>query len=91
MSNMITLHKVVWHDASGGSNAGWRDLSELKQITAAIAVSSGVIIHEDDDLLIICPHILLEDGQVVQGDAEIAIPKAWIISNEKLLAFPAGD
>jgi hypothetical protein len=91
MSNMITLHKVVWHDASGGSNAGWRDLSELKQITAAIAVSSGVIIHKDDDLLIICPHILLEDGQVVQGDAEIAIPKAWIISNEKLLAFPPGD
>ena len=91
MSNMITLHKVVWHDASGGSNAGWRDLSELKQITAAIAVSSGVIIHEDDDLLIICPHILLEDGQVVQGDAEIAIPKAWIISNEKLFAFPPGD
>ena len=91
MSNMITLHKIVWHDASGGSNTGWRDISELKQITAAIAVSSGVIIHEDDDLLIICPHILLEDGQVVQGDAEIAIPKAWIISNEKLLAFPAGD
>ena len=88
---MITLHKIVWHDASGGSNTGLRDLSELKQITAAIAVSSGVIIHEDDDLIIICPHILLEDGQVVQGDAEIAIPKAWIISNEKLLAFPPGD
>lgn len=91
MSNMITLHKIVWHDASGGSNTGWRDLSELKQITAAIAVSSGVIIHEDDDLIIICPHILVEDGQVAQGDAEIAIPKAWIISNEKLLAFPPGD
>ena len=91
MSNMITLHKVVWHDASGGSNAGWRDVDELKKITAAIAVSSGVIINEDDELVIICPHVLLEDGKAVQGDAEIAIPKAWIISNEKLLALPPGD
>ena len=91
MSNIITLHKIVWHDASGGSNTGWRDIDELKKVTAAIAVSSGVIIHEDETIIIICPHILLEDGQVVQGDAEIAIPKAWIISNETLLAFPPGD
>ena len=70
---------------------GWRDINELKQITAAIAVSCGMVIHEDDELVIICPHMLLEDGKAVQGDAEIAIPKAWIISNEKLLALPPGD
>jgi hypothetical protein len=50
-----------------------------------------MVIHEDDDLIIICPHMLLEDGKAIQGDAEIAIPKAWIISNEKLLALPPGD
>lgn len=88
---MVTLSKIVWHDASGGSNMGWRDINELKQITAAVAVSCGMIIHEDDDLIIICPHMLIEDGQAIQGDAEIAIPKAWIISNEKLLALPPGD
>ncbi len=88
---MVTLTKIVWHDASGGSNTGWRDINELKQITAAIAVSCGMVIHEDDELIIICPHMLLEDGKAVQGDAEIAIPKAWIISTEKLLALPPGD
>ena len=91
MSDTITVHKIVWHDASGGSNTGWRDISELKQMTAAIAMSSGVIIHEDDDIIIICPHILLEDGQIVQGDAEIVIPKAWIISKEPAYFYPIGD
>ena len=88
---MVTIHKVVWYDASGGANTGWRDISELKQITTAIAVSCGIIIHEDDDIIIICPHMLLEDGKPVQGDASLAIPKAWIISNEKMLGFPPGD
>ncbi len=88
---MVTLTKILWHDASGGSNVGWRDINELKQITAAIAVSCGMVIHEDDEVVIICPHMLLEDGKAVQGDAEIAIPKAWIISTEKLLALPPGD
>tara|TARA_Y100000114_G_scaffold114624_1_gene108713 strand:- start:80 stop:346 length:267 start_codon:yes stop_codon:yes gene_type:complete len=88
---VVTLTKILWHDASGGSNVGWRDINELKQITAAIAVSCGMVIHEDDEVVIICPHMLLEDGKAVQGDAEIAIPKAWIISTEKLLALPPGD
>lgn len=70
---------------------GWRDIDELKKITAAIAVSCGMVIHEDDDIVIICPHMLLEDGKAIQGDAEIAIPKAWIISKENLLALPPGD
>lgn len=70
---------------------GWRDISELKKVTAAIAVSCGMIIHEDDDIIIICPHMLLEDGKATQGDAEIAIPKAWIISRENLLGLPPGD
>ena len=70
---------------------GWRDIDELKKVTAAIAVSCGMIIHEDDDIVIICPHMLLEDGKAIQGDAEIAIPKAWIISKENLLALPPGD
>jgi hypothetical protein len=88
---VVTLTKIVWHDASGGSNMGWRDIDELKKITAAIAVSCGMVIHEDDDIVIICPHMLLEDGKAIQGDAEIAIPKAWIISKENLLALPPGD
>jgi len=88
---VVTLTKIVWHDASGGSNMGWRDINELKQITAAVAVSCGMVIHEDDDIIIICPHMLLEDGKAIQGDAEIAIPKAWIISKENLLALPPGD
>lgn len=88
---MVTIHKIVWRDASGGSNVGWRDIEELKKITSALAVSCGIIVYEDKDTIIICPHFLVEDGVAVQGDAEIAIPKSWIISNEKMLGFPPGD
>jgi hypothetical protein len=88
---VVTLTKILWHDASGGSNMGWRDIDELKKVTAALALSCGMIIHEDDDTIIICPHMLLEDGKPVQGDAEIVIPKTWIISKENLLGLPPGD
>ena len=88
---MVTLHKIIWQDASGGSNVGWRDIDELKQKTTAKAISCGVIVHEDDTTVIICPHVLVENNEPVQGDAELAIPQSWIISKEALLPFPPGD
>ena len=88
---MVTLHRVVWRDAAGGSNMGWRAMSELKDHKTATVVSCGAIIHEDDEKIIICPHMIIEDDQISEGDAEIAIPKSWIISNMKMATFPSGD
>ncbi len=41
---------------------GWRSLSDLKEQKTATVVSCGVIIHEDDEKIIICPHMILEDN-----------------------------
>jgi hypothetical protein len=28
---MVKIYRVVWEDAQGGANVGWRELSELTQ------------------------------------------------------------
>jgi len=81
---MVDIYCVVWHDAQGGTNVGWRDIDELKTLTPAIAVSVGTVLHQDEYRLIICPHVLLEEGQITEGDAEIVIPAAWINSVTKI-------
>ena len=88
---MVTIHRVVWRDAVGGSNTGWRPLSELMEQGVATVISCGAIIHEDEEKIIICPHIIVEDEKIIEGDAEITIPKDWIISNMKMATFPPGD
>ena len=81
----MDIYRVVWKDAQGGANVGWRDVEELKNIEVAIAVSCGVILVDDAERLVICPHFLLDDeGKIEQGDAEIVIPKQWVVSCDLL-------
>jgi hypothetical protein len=88
---VVTLHKVIWRDAAGGSNMGWRSIIALKEIETATVISCGAIIYEDDEKIIICPHMIIENDEISEGDAEIAIPKSWIVSNLKMAVFPEGD
>ena len=77
----MDIYRVVWKDAQGGANTGWRDLEELKQTEVAIAISCGTILVDDAERLVVCPHVLLDDeGKIEQGDAEIVIPKQWVVS-----------
>lgn len=77
---MVKICKVVWKDAQGGANVGWRSLDELTESKVATAVSIGVILVDDDEKIIVCPHLLVEDDVIDQGDAEIVIPKQWVMS-----------
>ena len=89
---MITLYRVVWEDAHGGSNMGWRPLSDLMDRDVVTVISCGAILHEDDEKIIICPHMIVsDDGEIEEGDAEISIPKSWVRSIMKLATFPPGD
>jgi hypothetical protein len=76
--------QVVWKDAQGGANVGWRELDELTQAKVATAVSCGAVLVNDEDKIIICPHMLVEDGKITEGDAELVIPKQWVVSMEEL-------
>ena len=81
---MVKIYKVVWKDAQGGANVGWRELEELTQAKVATAVSCGAILINDEDKIIICPHMLITNGEIIQGDAELVIPKQWVTSIEEL-------
>ena len=81
---MVDVYCVVWQDAQGGSNVGWRDLDELKNAELATAVSVGVLLHKDSKKIVVCPHFLLENGKITQGDAEIVIPTSWVNSITKV-------
>ena len=69
---------------------GWRELSELTQAKVATAVSCGAVLVNDEEKVIICPHVLVEDGNITEGDAEIVIPKQWVISIDELEAVSHG-
>ena len=81
---MVKIYKVVWKDAQGGANVGWRELDELTQAKVATAVSCGAVLVQDEEKIVICPHMLVEDGEIIEGDAELVIPKQWVVSTEEL-------
>lgn len=78
----MKLALIEWIDANGGVRTGWRELSDLTRREGALAVSMGRIIKETGKEIILLPHWLPEgktmDGEVHQGDGEIAIQKNWI-------------
>ena len=81
---MVDLYCGVWKDAQAGSNVGWREVEELTKIEVATAVSCGAILLNDEEKLIICPHLLVEDNKIIEGDAELVIPQQWVISITKV-------
>ena len=86
---MVDLYCVVWKDAQGGANTGWREVEELVQAKVATAVSCGAVLVNDEEKLIICPHLIIDNSTVIQGDAELVIPKQWVISVTKV--YTAGQ
>lgn len=85
MKNQIFL--VVWRDACGGARQGWRDVGDLMLTNPATVWSFGLLLDEDDDRLLLCPHVVMrgdDDMTATQGDAEIAIPKDWVVSKRAL-------
>lgn len=85
VKQMNDVYRVTWKDAEGGARIGWRDIEELMSGTVAIAVSIGVLLVNDEEKIILCPHFLPDEkGNPEQGDAEIVIPRQWVVKMEKL-------
>ncbi|HAI19657.1 MAG TPA: hypothetical protein DCM10_17495 [Xanthomarina gelatinilytica] len=77
MNNDIYL--IKWQDAAGGSNLGWRDLKDLKELRTATVISCGIILEDTEEFIIVCPHIIIDDNKnITEGDAELVIPRSWI-------------
>ena len=84
----MKIHIVKWQDATGGSNIGWRDIKELKNLKTATVLSCGTILKETENYIIICPHFILgEDKEITEGDAEIIIPKSWVMEQQCIGEF----
>jgi len=79
------LFLIRWRDACGGGRIGWRSVEEMRDTKEATVLSCGVILHQDEQRILICPHVLLNDkGLVEEGDAELAIPMDWVTSIQEL-------
>ena len=77
---MHDIYLVKWQDATGGSNMGWRELKDLKSLRVATVISCGTILEDTEDYIIICPHFILgEEKEITEGDAEIVIPRSWVL------------
>jgi|TARA_R110000803_G_C11859005_1_gene306897 hypothetical protein len=85
----VNIYKVIWFDAAGGGNIGWRPLDDLVKTKPAQVISCGIKLHEDAISITICPHIILdEDNKIEQGDAEIVIPKQWVLECQIIHSHP---
>lgn len=70
---------IEWLDAHGGTCLGWRPLREIRDREPAMVCSTGYLVKETKDYVIVCPHMTKdEDGHFDNGDGELAIPRAWI-------------
>jgi hypothetical protein len=69
----MRLVLIEWLDATGGTRAGWKPVADMKRDLPHKCRSVGWIIHEDDDRVVIVPH-MTGDGD---GDGELTIPRDW--------------
>ena len=88
----IKKYKVVrvdWLDAHGGVRGGWRDVSTVAKRKPAVSVSFGVLLRQDNEYVVICPHFAGDDNGIdmekdVSADGEMAIPMKWVKKITKL-------
>ena len=71
----MRLVRVDWQDATGGVRTGWRPIPSMTDTTTP-ARSVGWLVHEDDDMIVICPHQVGHDYG--EGDGEIRLDRRWL-------------
>lgn len=85
MTPKYKLERVQWHD-SYGCSPSWEAISDIEAANIH-CWSVGWIIHETDELIVICPHIHTgSDNSDPQGCGEMTIPKVAIVSRETLIS-----
>ena len=80
---MKYLYLVKWRDAFG-CGSDWTPLDEI-EIADYIISTVGWKVTEDDNYIVIVPHLYETSGSVIsQGCGEMTIPKSAIISTSLL-------
>ena len=77
---------VEWTDATGGLRTGWRPVASMADTTTP-ARSVGWLVHEDDDVIVVCPHQVGHDYG--EGDGEIRLDRRWLVRVVDLVEVPA--
>lgn len=83
---MAKVVRVDWLDAHGGVRDGWKDMAEVAKVSAAPAVSFGVLVKRTKRSIVVCPHFVNSDDEKginctlenSKGDGEICIPMKWV-------------
>jgi hypothetical protein len=69
---------VVWLDACGGSKDGWHSMRSILRQKPYEARSVGYLVREEEDYIVVCPHLVGIGERDIDGDGELAIPRSWI-------------
>lgn len=72
---------VVWAD-SHGCHDRWTDFSDLEHSNLPVCYSVGMVMQENDDIIVLVPHWYLEPDP--NGMGEMCIPKRAIVSTQVL-------
>lgn len=76
----MTEHQLVfvkWHDAKGVSDT-WQFLKDAAEPAPAVMESVGWVIQENDDVIVIAPHMSTDEDSS-QYCGEMQIPKVAIL------------
>lgn len=78
---MTKIVLVEWYDAQSGSSE-WKEMKEVISLKPALGKTVGYLVSEGKvdkmHYIVVCPHIVGIGDKAVDGDGELAIPKAWV-------------
>lgn len=94
MNKREPFRKVIveWRDSRQGAH-GWKfaNSPDAVDVSPAVCVSIGFLIHEDKESVVIVPHAVLGHGfDHMQCNGEMTIPACAITSLHDLIVGPAG-
>lgn len=83
--------RIVWKDHVGRrDNTGWVTAAELADMPgAAVFISTGFVVREDDESLWLSSTITADDGRDAMGEPELIL-KACVISRHPLMVARQG-
>ena len=78
---MTKIVLVEWYDAQSGSSE-WKEMKDVISLKPALGKTLGYLVGEGKvdkmHYIVVCPHIVGIGDKAVDGDGELAIPKAWV-------------
>ena len=81
--------RVAWLD-SRGVHEEWTPIEEIKKTESCFNLSVGFLVYQDEDRIVLCPHIADAEEAEKEGCGSMTIPRGCIQSIAVLTKRVAG-